>query len=280
MKKLFALLCALLLTVGLALPAAADDQRVFDEMGLLSLQQMLELENAARDARETTGLDWAILFTEDAGGRDSRTLAEDFYVEMGFGTGSDWSGSLFLVDFENGEIYVATCGKAIDYITDARREDMLDQCFELVLNEDYAGAAACYLEMGAAFVAQGVPEDHFRQDEETGEITEYDKPLGIGTVLLFAVVSAVIALVFRLGVSRGYSIKASAYVYPFMSQSNFALTDKNDLFQNRFVSSRVIPRSNNNGGGGGFSGSGRSGGSRTHVGGGGRTFGGGGRKFR
>ena len=40
MTQLFALLCALLMTVGLALPAAADDQRVFDEMGLLWLQQM------------------------------------------------------------------------------------------------------------------------------------------------------------------------------------------------------------------------------------------------
>ena len=277
-KRLFAILFAFVLVLGLGPAAFAADQRVFDYSEVIPPTSELLLEETIVQLREETGLDWAILTVDDAGGASSRDLADSFYLNNGLGVGSDYSGALFLIDFDNGEIYITTCGKAIDYITDSRREDIFDQCIDLVIDGSYTSAAMTFLECGEEYVAAGVPQDHFYVDEETGEVTQYRRPMGVGMIAAFAVASAVIALVFRMGVTRGYSVKGSAYTYPFVNKSSFLQADKRDAFQNKFVSTRRIPRANN--GGGGFSGgSGGGGGSRVHHT-GGRSFGGGGRKFR
>ena len=279
-KRLLSILFCLLTLVGLcSVTALAADQRVFDYSDVISAPDEALLEATIEALREETKLDWVILTVDDAGGRSSRQVADQFYLENGFGVGSDYSGALFLIDFDNGEIYISTCGKGIDYITDSRREAIFDQCFDEVVDGNYISAALTFLEEGEAYVEAGVPQDHYYVDEETGEVTQYRGGLSPFSVVLFAVVSAVIALIFRFGVTRGYSIKGNSYVYPFASKSNIALLNKNDVFQNKFVSTRRIPRSNTNGGGGFSGSSGGGGGSRVHHS-GGRSFGGGGRKFR
>ena len=278
-KRLLAILCALMLVFSLSSTALAADQRVFDYSGVIPPGSELLLEETIVQLREETGLDWAILTVDYADGASSRQVADNFYLENGLGVGSDNSGALFLIDFDNGEIYISTCGKGIDYITDSRCEAILDSCFNDVVDGYYATAALTFLEMGEDYVAAGVPKDHYYVDEETGEVTQYRGGLSPVSVAIFAVVAVVIALVYRFGITRGYSIKGSAYVYPFASKSNVALLNKNDVFQNKFVSTRRIPRNNNSGGGGGFHSGGGGGGSRVHHT-GGRSFGGGGRSFR
>jgi len=277
-KRILSVLLALVILLALPSTALAADQRVFDYSEVFPAGSELLLEETIVALREETGLDWVILTIDDAQGASSREVADGFYLANEFGVGSDYSGALFLIDFDNGEIYISTCGKAIDYITDSRREAIFDKCFDQVVEGQYTSAAMTFLEEAETYVSMGVPDDHYYVDEETGEVTQYRKPLGIGSILIFAVVSAIIAFIFRFGVTRGYSIRGSSYVYPFMNKSNLALVGKNDQFQNKFVSTRRIPRSNNNSGGGGFS-SGGGGGSRVHSS-GGRSFGGGGRKFR
>lgn len=278
-KRLFAILCALVLVFGLGTFATAADQRVFDYSGVIPPSSELLLEETIVQLREETGLDWAILTVDYANGASSRDVADNFYLNNGIGVGSDYSGALFLIDFDNGEIYISTCGKAIDYITDSRREEIFDQCIDQVINGSYTSAAMTFLECGKEYVTVGVPKDHFYVDEETGEVTQYQKPMSVGMIAAFGVASVVIALVFRMGITRGYSIKGSSYAYPFVNKSSFLQANQRDAFQNKFVSTRRIPRANNNGGGGGGFSSGGGGGSRVHHS-GGRSFGGGGRKFR
>jgi len=277
-KRIFTILLTVVLVLGLGSVALADEQRVFDYSEVIPPASELLLEETIVQLRQETNLDWAILTVDNAGGASSREVADNFYLNNGLGVGADYSGALFLIDFDNGEIYITTCGKAIDYITDSRREEIFDQCFDQVAEGSYTSAAMTFLECGEEFVAAGVPQDHYYVDEETGEVTQYRKPMGVGSILIFAAVSVVIALIFRLSVTRGYSISGSAYAYPFVNKSRFLQANQNDAFQNKFVSTRHIPRSNNNGDGGGFSSSG-GGGSRVHHS-GGRSFGGGGRKFR
>ncbi|MBR5559559.1 MAG: TPM domain-containing protein [Oscillospiraceae bacterium] len=277
-KQILAVLLILTLLFALSSTVMAADQRVFDYSEVIPAGSELLLEETIASLREETGLDWVILTIDDAMGNSSRAVADSFYLANEFGVGADYSGALFLIDFDNQEIYISTCGKGIDYITDSRCEAIFDKCFDQVANGEYTSAAMTFLEEGERYVSMGVPKDHYYVDEETGEVTQYRGPMSIGMIIAFAIASAVIALVFRFGVSRGYSIKGSAYVYPFMNKSNLALVGKNDIFQNKFVSTRRIPRANNNGGGGGGFSSGGGGGSHVHLS-GGRSFGGGGRKF-
>lgn len=279
-KRLFALLLCCALVVGLGCPALAADQRVFDYSNVIDTADEAALEEAIAAQREETGIDWIILTIDDAEGSTSRQVADSFFLsDEDFGTGSDRSGVLFLIDFDNGEIYICTHGKGIDYITDSRREAIFDRCFDQVVEGEYYDAAITFLEEGRSYVAQGVPKDHYYEDEETGEITQYRAPLSPFTVVLFALAAAAIALVFRFGVTRGYSIKSSAYAYPFMSKSSLAQLSKEDTFRHRNVTTRHIPRKTDNGGGGGGGFSSSGGGSRVHSS-GGSSFGGGGRKFK
>lgn len=278
-KRLFALLLCFGLMLGLGCPTLAADQRVFDYSDVIDAADETALEATISAQREETGIDWIILTIDDAEGNTSRQVADSFFLsDESFGTGSDRSGVLFLIDFDNGEIYICTHGKGIDYITDSRREAIFDRCFDQVVEGEYYDAAMTFLEEGRSYVALGVPKDHYYEDEETGKITQYRAPLSPFTVVLFALAAAVIALVFRFGVTRGYSIKSSAYAYPFMSKSSLAQLSKEDTFRHRNVTTRHIPRKTNSsgGGGGGFS---SGGGSRVHTS-GGSSFGGGGRKFK
>ncbi|MBQ8669994.1 MAG: TPM domain-containing protein, partial [Oscillospiraceae bacterium] len=110
-KRLLSILFCLLTLVGLcSVTALAADQRVFDYSDVISAPDEALLEATIEALREETKLDWVILTVDDAGGRSSRQVADQFYLENGFGVGSDYSGALFLIDFDNGEIYISTCG--------------------------------------------------------------------------------------------------------------------------------------------------------------------------
>ena len=65
-------------------------------------------------------------------------------MEGGFGTGSDQSGILFLIDMDNRELYISTNGQMIRYMTDSRINDVLDDVYNYAADADYYGAAAAW----------------------------------------------------------------------------------------------------------------------------------------
>ena len=209
-KRLARLLCCLGLALLAALPCAAADQRVFDQAGLFTAQQAQQLESTIAELRTSTGMDWAILTVSDAGGKTSRQVADDFYDQNGLGTGSQHSGALFLIDMDNRQAYITTGGSTIDYLTDARQSEIFDKCASGLSSGDYAGAAGTFLSEAAGFVAQGVPSGQYQYNEDTGKVTRHRQLPGAGETALFAAAAAAVALVFRAGVSHGYSIKANA----------------------------------------------------------------------
>ena len=160
----------------------------------------------------------------------------------------------------------------LDYINDARLEDMLDNIYDQMTAGNYYHAARVYLENAASYVEAGVPGGHYHVDRETGKITYYKvlTPLEIGISLL---VAAVISIAFFIIVKSRYQLKMGGYKYPYQEKSSIKLTQKEDRLVNSFVTTRRIPRPPKNNGGGGFGG-----GTTTHSSGGG-TFGGGGRSF-
>ena len=187
--------------------------------------------------------------------------------------GNDQNGSALMIDMGNRNFHVSTSGNMIDYITNSRREDMLDNIYDQMAAGNYYQAARVYLENAASYVEAGVPGGHYQVDRETGKITYYKvlTPLEIGLSLL---VAAVISIAFFIIVKSKYQLKMGGYKYPYQEKSSIKLTQKEDRLVNSFVTTRRIPRPpKNNGGGGGFGG-----GSTTHSSGGG-TFGGGGRSF-
>jgi len=63
-------------------------------------------------------LDVVIVITDNTQGKSSRDFADDFYDYNGYGIGTRKSGLLMLVNMQNREIWISTCGDAIDIFTD------------------------------------------------------------------------------------------------------------------------------------------------------------------
>ncbi len=276
MKRTVAMIaaCILLLPVfALCEPLGQGSQRVFDNARLMSENEITRLENTIASLRRQYDMDFAVLTSNDVKPGRSREFADDFYDSNGFGTGSDFSGVLFLIDMSNREFYVSTSGLMIRYVTDARLDALLDTAYSYLAEGKHGDAAYAALNQLSVYLKNGIPSNQYNQDEE-GHIDRYVKPravtMGEAAIALAAGLAG--ALILYFAVLHKYAMKSSAYKYDLKKNADANITGATDVYLRTQVTR--VPRSSSNSGGGGFGG--RSG---THRSSGGRIHGGGGRKF-
>lgn len=262
-----------------AAPAGAE-ARVFDRAGLLSAQEAEDLEHLVSDLRDRMKMDVVLVTTDDAGGRDSRSYADDFYDDNGFGTGSDASGVLFLIDMDNREIYISTAGKMIRYLTDKRVESILDNCYDYMADGDYFGAMNQFLKDVGHYYQNGIQSGQYNYDEETGRRSVY-RSIRWYEALIAVTAAAVCAGGACLNVVNSYGMKrerkhALGTMMAYRADAKYAMGVRNDILRDTSVSRSIIVRSSSGSGSSGRSSSGRS---STHSSSSGRSHGGGGRKF-
>lgn len=263
----------LLLSFFVSAPVSfAAQQRVYDDAGLLTGGQVSSLEEQIGELRSQLDLDLVVVTTDDTGGKSSRDYADDYYDNNGFGVGSDKRGVLFLIDMDNRQAYLSTCGKGIDYLTDARIDHILDLVVPRLKEEDYQGAVQAFLTNTKNYVLSGVPDNQYRYDEETGKVTKRNHSVSWKQALLFLGLAVVVGAIAAGGVAAKYKLRFKDSTYPVREKSRVRLTCREDVFLRRYVTSRRIETNHSSGGGSG-------GGSSTHSSGGGTTHGGGGRGF-
>lgn len=244
---------------------------VYDYAGLLSADEISALEMQIADMKEKTGWDIFAVTTYDAEGKSSMVYADDFYDER---TAEDSDGILVLIDMDNREIYVSTCGKAIRYLTDARIERILDDGFYYVSNGEYASCLSAMLESVEYYYDAGIQEDQYNYDVETGAVLEYRSLTWMEVVPVF-LLAAGVGLAIYMIVVKSYSMKGGRYDYPYMKYGKLDLIEHEDRFIRQHVTHHRI-QTNSGSGGGNHSSSGRS---STHRSSSGRSHGGGGRRF-
>ncbi|MCB5955309.1 TPM domain-containing protein [Enterococcus sp. CWB-B31] len=268
MRKHFILFIALIGSLFL-LPsfALAGNNTVDDQAGLLTAEQIQQLNKAAEEI-ETKAKASVFIVTNTTNTDDSTRFADLYMMDR---IGKNENGITFYIDMNNRKFIISTSGNMIDYMTDSRIENTLDDIEPYMIDGNYFQAAQSFLKNVSRYVDAGVPKGHYRIDSETGKITYY-KTLTITEIIIAVAAALVITGIFvGIAVSR-YRLKFDSYNYPYREKSALQLTSKEDRLTNSFVTQRRIPKSN--GGSGGSSG----GGSTTHSTGGG-TFGGGGRSF-
>ena len=243
---------------------------VFDYAGLLSLEEIYELELQIADMREKTGWDIFAVTTDYAEGKSAMAYADDFYDER---TAEDSDGMLVLIDMDNREIYVSTCGEAIRYLTDARIERILDDGFYYVSNGEYASCLAAMLSTAEYYFDAGIPQNQYNYDVETGAVSEYRVLTWMEVVPVFFL-AVIVGLAIFFGVKKSYSMKGGRYEYPYMKYGKLDLTTHQDQFLRTHTTHHRIQTSSS--GSGGRSSGGRS---STHRSSSGRSHGGGGRRF-
>ena len=246
----------------------AQVSRVFDEAYLFTEEELLSLNNEADKISDNYDMDIVIVTTEDASGKSSRVYADDYYDNNGFGQGNDLDGILFLIDLDNGEVYISTSGVAIRYLTDQRIEDIIDIAFDRGLSEgDYYNGTMGFLSGTKNYLESGIPSDQYSQDEDA----DVEKKLTLTETIMSLIAGLAGSGGFLLRTKSKYKMKNPVKPLNFRNNSIINLTSNKDKLLDTVTSHRIIPKSNNNGSSDGKS--------TTHQSSSGKTHGGGGRKL-
>ena len=145
---------------------------------------------------------------------------------------------------DNREVTISTAGEAIYYLNDDRIDDILDNCYDYVVDGEYASCFSSMLSDAEYYYEVGVPSDAY-------------------TYVFF-------------GITGKYRvIFGGGYQYDYHAFGKVNLTGQEDRFVNQMVTHRRIQTDSGSSGGG----SSHSGRSTVHTSSSGRSHGGGSRKF-
>ena len=174
MRKLKVILAVLFLCAGLfsTMNVLAESDYVYDYADLLTTEEEAELQNYAENFRGNWNMNFLVVTTNDAEGKSSMEYADDFY-DARFPESSEEDGMIYLIDMDNREIYLSTCGEAIRYLTDSRIDHILDEAYNCVADGDYYGTFVTFFDETDYYLNQGIPSDQYNYDVETGEKDYY-----------------------------------------------------------------------------------------------------------
>lgn len=270
MRKIgFSLLTFVFLLLSFSVQAQAAENSVDDQASLFTSEEVAQLKDAITPIEGKTKANVFVVTNTD-NDLDSTRFADYYMLDR---IGKNQNGITFYIDMNQRKFIISTSGNMIDYLTDQRIEQTLDDIEPSMKSGNYFQAAQSFLSNTSYYFDQGVPGGHYRIDTETGKITRYKVLTTTEIAIAFIAAIVLSGLFFAISISK-YQLKFGTYKYPFREKTTLNLTKRNDVLVNSFVTTRRIPRNNSSGSSGGGGG----GGSSTHSSGGG-TFGGGGRSF-
>lgn len=269
--------------------AVSGQPRVFDQAGLFSETEIIQLEEKIAQCRKSTKMDVVIVSAYADGERSAEEYADDYYDYGSFGVGKKASGVLLLYYMDGpgqpgGECYISTTGTMINMLTDERIESILDDVYGDLGNRDFAGAAEHFLEDVKAYVKEGVESGQYTYDRDTGEIVRYHS-IRLYEVAIAMVIAGISAGSVCLDIKKRYAMKQSSRevsnsLQAYRADCAFHFSVAGDKMVNKYVRSVPIPRNTSSGSGGrGHSGSSSAGRSTIHTSSSGSSHGGGGRRF-
>ena len=269
--------------------AVSGQPRVFDQAGLFSETEIIQLEEKIAQCRKSTKMDVVIVSAYADGERSAEEYADDYYDYGGFGVGKKASGVLLLYYMDGpgqpgGECYISTAGTMINMLTDERIESILDDVYGDLGNRDFAGATEHFLEDVKVYVKEGVESGQYTYDRDTGEIVRYHS-IRLYEVAIAMVIAGILAGSVCLDIKKRYAMKQSSRevsnsLQAYRADCAFCFSVAGDKMVNKYVRSVPVPRNTSSGSGGrGHSGSSSAGRSTIHTSSSGSSHGGGGRRF-
>ena len=257
-RKLIVCIICLFLASLLISPAwaSASLSRIVDDAGLLTADETQLLEDAAYEFRDMYGLDAVILTVDDLGGRSIASFADDFYDYQGYGVGSEYSGLILVVAMAERELYISTCGEAIQRLNDRELDEIIGAVSSELSNGNYYDAFQLFF----GFTILSV-------DFDAGQIY-YEEEAGINWLLsiLIGTAAAGIAVAVMAGSMNTKRRQHSAGSY--LREGSYDLKNRQDIFLYSNVSK--VRREQNSGSRGGGTSVHRSSSGRSHGGRGGR----------
>ena len=235
----------------------SNENKVYDNAGLLTEDQISELQNKCVSVAEKTKLDVVILTINDAEGKTSTAYADDI---------DDVLDDVFRYMGEDNRRYDMVCDTFLDDVSEHVDE----------INSKY------YSDVKPWFEGNYTDYEDYRQSNDYVKIEEmrqnnngYVRRNIFSSVFVDLCVSIVVALVVVLIMSYSQKSKMTADGNTYMNKNDLIIHGSRDMFLRTTVTKTKIERDS---GGSGHSGGGHSGGS-THRSSSGSSHGGGGRSF-
>lgn len=270
-KVLLPVLMVVLMLFGTCQLWAAPP-KVNDQAGLFTAAEITAIESAAVQLSEKLAMDVVIVTTKDTGGKSSQDYADDFYDQNGYGIGDEADGALLLINMQDREVYISTCGQTIRYLTDARIDRILDAIYTDLGEGNYAKAVNSFMEELDYYVGLGIPQNQYNQDEN-GVVSPYKPPMSAGEKIgIYLLISLLIGGIVVGIMAAGNKGHATTNQNTYLENKALNILSRQDQHINTSVTHVTINTNN----GGSSSGGGRS---STHTSSSGRSHGGGGRKF-
>ena len=118
-KRLFTIIVTILLALSMALPAAAEEGKVYvvDQLGVVS-EQLTELNQKASNLSDSFGINVTLLMINTTGGAGTPDMSEQMY-QASFG---DSDGLMLAYSQEEKEWYIYKSGKAEELFTSEDEE--------------------------------------------------------------------------------------------------------------------------------------------------------------
>lgn len=285
-KKIFLITLVLtILMVGTVFAESSESgQSIYDLADLFDDGEEEALAAAISTLQDEIKMGVAIVTTEENQG-SARTFADDWYEEHEIGKGKNHDGALFLIDMENGELWISTQGDMIRYLTDERIDRILDDAVEYAYDGAFYEASMVFLNDLKTYYEAGIRSDQYNYDTETGAISRYHSIEWYEFAIALAV-SAAVAGAAVLAVVREYHMEdrkselSANFRLSYRKDSGFRLNHGlADTLLDSYVTRTPLPKPDHGHprGGGHVSSAGRS---STHHSSSGQVHGGGGRKFR
>lgn len=286
MKRLLSLLFAAALVLLLATPVLADGilistaapDPVVDQANLLTDAEEDALRANARAIESAHGCQVIVVTVNGLGGSSPQDFADNFFLDHGYGTGTDRSGILLLISMEERDYHLCTHGVAIDAFTDNGLLYLEDGFLPALSDGNYYEAFYAYQNRAEAMLSY---YDGSMTEEEREELEEAYEQFAHKTP--FAGISIGAAALGFLGSflpmsklkSQVKTVHKQSNAKKYVRDNSMNLNVTRDIYLYANVTSHVIQRSSGSGGGGGGLGGG---GSSTHTT-SGSSFGGHGGKF-
>lgn len=219
-RRIFSVLLCVGLILAAAMPvwAAGPSARIVDNAGLLTMEEERILEDASYQFCTEYSLDAVILTVNDLGGKAASAYADDYYDQNGYGVGTDDSGLILLVSMAERELYISTCGDAIQRLNDRELDSIIGDISYDLSGGQYFSAFITFFDA----VEQNL--DYESGPADTGNTPRVNWFLSV----LIGAVAAAIAVMIMAGTMNTKRKQYSAGDY--VREGSYDLKNRQDIF--------------------------------------------------
>ena len=259
-----ACLTAFLFILWIPFAAMANDlPKVVDNAGVLTREEISELNQKLNELSDSYSLDVVIVTDTNENIKSAMDTADDLFDYGGYGVGEDRSGVLLYVNFSTRDWWISTRGYGIYAFTDDGIDYIGEQITDDLSDGNYAAAFLGFASLCEDFIIQAKEGHPYTADN----LPKGPFP-GVEILIISVVIGLVVALIYAL-VLRGQlkSVAPQDSAVDYITQGSVNIRDEGSIFLYRNVTRTERPKETS------------SPASSTHTSSSGATHGGGGGKF-